>query len=874
MIQLLRRVIASFTYRRDEADLAREMSSHLALLEDDYRRRGMTPDDARLAARRAMGSVALAKDLHRDARSFVWLDDLRRDLRHAVRNLRRSPGFTLTAVLALGLGIGVNAAFFTILNAICLRGLPVESPERVMWLSTRNAQNRSGGLSYAEFGELRARTTTFEQIAAYTNTIAAVGDNRQPPARVLGAFISAGAFELIGVRPVVGRTFRPDEDRPGGSAVVILGAEIWSSRYGSDPAIVGQSITVNGLPSTVIGVMPRGFMFPANADLWRPMADLALAVRESRAERRLSVFARLQDGATEDQARSDMLGIGAAWAREFSATNRDIQLHTVPINEALNPDWTHPGWLSFITAGTLVLLVACANVANLLLMRAATRGREIAIRTSIGATRGRVVRQLLVESAALAACAGAFGIFVAWSATRALEGMAPPEFLPYWMAFTIDGRVLAVLSAVCLGSVFVCGLPSALHVSKVDLRDTLTENGSTTIAARPARRWIAVLLAAEFAMTLVLNAMAVGSIRSSIETRRREFRIDPASLTTMWLTLPADAYRTADVRHAFFDRLDEAVGTSPALESIAYASTLPYGGGSQQPLTVSGRSLGEAPPMVSVVNASERYFEIFRVPMVRGRAFTAADGHPGSEAAVVNERFVRMFLTDQEPIGARIRLGSEETPWLQIVGVATTVRQQQMPSPEPDPVVFLPFRASNPGTTAIIVRTARDPAAAVSLLRRAVADIDPNLPLYRVMSLDQAVKNAVWNGTLSDMLVKSIAVVALLLALVGLYAVTSHTVAWWSRELGLRVALGARGRAIAWLVLRRMLVQLSAGFALGLVAVLGYDRLFNSGTDNRLAEPGALALTMLAIVIVALVACLVPIRRAARVDPLVALRAE
>jgi putative ABC transport system permease protein len=876
MRRFLQRCLALFRRDHAEDDLDREIFSHLAMLEASYEQRGMTPDEARLAARRAMGSVSLAKDLHRDARSFVWLEDLRRDLHYAVRNLRRSPGFTLTAVLALGLGIGVNTAFFTILNAICLRGLPIDSPERVMWLSTRNAQNRPGGLSYAEFDDLRARTTTFEQIAAYTTTIVAVGDHRQPPARVLGAFIAAGGFELIGARPLVGRTFRPDENLPGGPAVVILGAAIWSARYGADPAIVGQSITVNGVPSTVVGVMPRGFMFPANADLWRPMASLAPAVRESRAERRLSVFARLRDGATEEQARSDIAAASTAWAQEFSATNSDIQLHIAPINDALNPDWTHPGWLSFITAGTLVLLVACANVANLLLMRAATRGREIAIRTSIGATRGRVVRQLLVESAALATCAGAFGIFVAWSATRVLEGMAPPEFLPYWMAFTIDGRVLAVLSAVCLGSVFVCGLPSALHVSKTDVRDTLAQSGSTTIAARPARRWIAVLLAGEFAITLVLNALAVGSIRSSIETRRTEFRIDPASLTTMWLTLPADSYGTVDVRHAFFDRLDRTVGTSPALESIAYASTLPYGGGAQQPLTVSGRSLGQEPPMVSVVSASERYFEILRVPLVRGRAFTAVDGRPGNESAVVNERFVRMFLGDQEPIGARIRLGSAETPWLQIVGVATTVRQQQMPSPEPDPVVFLPFRASNPGTAAIIVRTAGDPAAVVSLLRRAVADIDSNLPLYRVMSLDQAMKDAVWNGTLSDVLVKSIAVVALLLALVGLYAVTSHTVAWWSRELGLRVALGARGREIAWLVLRRILVQLSAGFALGVLAVLAYDRLFNSGTgtDDGLADPGALVLTMLAIVIVAFIACVVPIRRAARVDPLVALRSE
>jgi putative ABC transport system permease protein len=874
MTRFFRRLFSLFTHRRDDADLDREMSSHLAMLEAGYEQRGMTPEQARLAARRAMGSVSHTKDLHRDARSFVWVDDLGRDLRHAVRNLRRSPGFTLTAVLALGLGIGVNTALFTILNAICLRGLPIESPARVMWLSTRNAQNRPGSLSYAEFDELRARATTFEQIAAYTNTIAAVGDNRQPPARVLGAFISAGAFELIGVRPVLGRTFRLDEDRPGGAAVVILGAEIWGSRYGSDPAIVGQSITVNGVPSTVIGVMPRGFMFPANADLWRPMADLAPAVRESRIERRLAVLARLRDGATDDQARADMAATSAAWAREFTATNRDIRLEAVPINDALNPDWTHPGWLSFITAGTLVLLVACANVANLLLMRASRRGREIAIRTSIGATRGRVVRQLLVESAALAGLAGAFGIFVAWFALGALEGITPPESLPYWMAFTIDGRVLAVLSAVCLGSVFVCGLPSALQVSKVDVRETLTENGSTTVATRPARRWIAVLLAAEFAVTLVLNMMAVTSIRSSIETRRTEFRIDPTSLTTMWLTLPADSYRTPDTRRAFFERLDGAVGMSPALQSIAYASTLPYSGGAQQPLTVSGRSFGEMPPMVSVVSASERYFDILGVPMVRGRAFTAADGRPGDLAAVVNERFVRMFLNNQEPIGARIRVGDKEAPWLHVVGVATTVRQQQMPSPEPDPVVFLPFRASNPGTAAIIVRTVQDPAPAVSLLRQEVARIDPNLPLYRVMSLEQAMKNAVWNGTLSDVLVKSIAVVALMLALVGLYAVTSHTVAWWSRELGLRVALGATSRGVAWLVLRRMLLQLSAGFALGLFAVLAYDRMFNLETDNRLAEPGALALTMLAIVIVALVACLVPIRRAARVDPLVALRSE
>ena len=293
MRRFINRLLSLFSSDRADEELTREMASHLALLEEAHRRRGLSPDDAGHAARRAMGSVALAKDLHRDARSFVRIEDLARDFRHAVRTLRRAPGFTLIAVFALALGIGVNTTFFTLVNAICLRGLPIESPERVMYLSTRDAKERPGNLSYLEFDELRTRRTAFEQVAAYTITVAVVADPRQPPARVSAAYMSAGSFELLGDRPVLGRGFRADEDRPGSPPVVILGGELWSSRYVSDPSIVGQSITVNGVVSTVIGVMPRGFMFPANADLWRPMASLPAAVRESRAERRLAVFARL-----------------------------------------------------------------------------------------------------------------------------------------------------------------------------------------------------------------------------------------------------------------------------------------------------------------------------------------------------------------------------------------------------------------------------------------------------------------------------------------------------------------------------------------------------------------------------------------------------
>lgn len=871
-MRFFRRLLSLFTHRHDEANLDREMSSHVAMLEASYEQRGLTPEEARRAARRAMGSVALAKDLHRDARSFVWMEDLRRDLRHAIRALRRAPGFTFVAVFTLGLGIGVNTAFFTLVNAICLRGLPIDEPDRVMYVSGRDAQDRTLGLSYAEFDELRARTTAFERVAAYTITSPTVSDNRQPPSRVLGAYLSAGSFELLGDQPMLGRTFSAEEDDPASPAVVIIGGELWSSRYASDPNIIGQTITVNAIPSTVIGVMPRGFMFPTNADIWRPMATFAPFVRQSRAERRLAVVARLADGKTEEHARVEMASFGTGWAREHAATNRDVRFTVVPINQQLNPSVAQRAWIAFITAGVLVLLVACANVANLLLMRAAMRGREMAIRTAIGASRSRVVRQLLVESATLSVLAATFGIFVAWAGLRMLAAIVPPETLPYWMAFTMDGTVLAVVIAVCVLSVCLCGLPSALHASKVDLRDTLTESGTT--GARPARWWIAALLAAEFAITLVLVTVAVTGVRNGVESRRTEFRIDPESLLTMSVALGPDLYPSPEKRMAFFEQLEQAVGSS--VGSVAYASALPYGSGQQQPLTLFGQTLGDTPPAVSVVSASERYFDVLRIPLVSGRAFLPTDGRPGAEAAIVNERFVQMFMPGQEPIGARIRVGV--TPWLQIVGVATTVRQQVF-GPQPDPVVFLPFRLLPSSITAIVLRAAGDSAEPIATLRREAARLDANLPLYRVMTFEQALQNAFWNIRLSDTIIRSIAVVTFALSLIGLYAVTGHTVEQWTKELGLRIALGAGARQIVWLVIRRVLTQLSIGLALGLVGALAFDRLFSDPTTRAVSrvhmmDPIALLAIVLSIAAVAVIACLIPIRRAARVDPLVALRME
>jgi len=681
---------------------------------------------------------------------------------------------------------------------------------------------------------------------------------------------------LLGDRPILGRTFRAEEDRPGTPAVVIIGEELWSSRYARDPGIIGRPVTVNGTPATVIGVMPRGFQFPGNAELWRPMANLPAAVRQSRSDRRLAVFARLAANANEQQGRADAEAINASWRRELPSPDRSLRINVIPINQQLNPSVAQRAWIAFITAGVLVLLVACANVANLLLMRAAGRGREMAIRSSIGASRGRVMRQWLVESATLAVFAGALGVFVAWGGLRALSALIPPETMPYWMAFTIDGRVLAVTSAVCLACVFACGLPSALQVSRVDLRDALIESGSTTIA-HPARRWITSLLAVEFAITMVLVAVAVNGIRNDQERRRTEFQVDPTSLMTMSVTLPGDSYGTPAARTSFFERFDAAVAASPGIDSVALASVLPYGGAPQWPLTIAGRSLGDVAPIVSMVMASERYFSVLRVPIVRGRSFTSGDDRPGSAAAIVNERFVQMFMQGgEEPVGARIRLGPAEAPWLQIVGVATTVRQQ-LAGPEPDPVVFVPFRQAPPQTVAILVRTTQDPLVTVSSLRTAVARLDPNLPLYRVMSFEEAVRNALWNARLSDTVVKSIAAVALLLALIGMYAVTGYTVRRWTRELGLRMALGAEVGQIGALVLRRVSTPLAIGLGFGIAGTLMFDRAFTDPATAavsrvRIADPIFMTIVVVAIAAAAVGACMVPIRRATSIDPVEALR--
>ena len=686
MRRFVLRLLNVFRAARGESELRREVDSHLALLEQDYRRRGMAPDDARLAARRAMGSVALVHDTHRDARGFAWMDDLRRDIRHAGRRLRQAPGFAVTAVLTLAVGIAVNNTFFTIVNAICLRGLPIEAPDRVLTLGTRDGQGRNGNMSYAEFDALRAAQRSFTGVAAYVNAPATIADEDRAADRVMGAHISAAGFDLLGERPILGRGFSPEDDRPGAPLVVVIGGGVWQSRYGADSGIIGRTVIVNGTPATVIGVMPEGFRFLQNTELWQPLGAMPGLSSQRRDLRTLFVFGRLRSQVSAGHVVAEVEALGAVWAREFPESNRTIRTRAVPINEAMNGNISDPTWLAFITAGALVLLIACANVANLLLMRGAVRGREIAIRASIGATRGRLVRQLLIESALLAGLAAIAGVALSLMGLRLLSGMVPSGALQYWMTLTLDGRVLAVLVSVSIVSIFMFGLAPALHLLRVDVNQIIKDSGRLGTAGVPARRWTTAFLAIEIALTLVLLAVVIGGVRQQWVNQRTEFPLDPVPLLSMWVTLPGQSYSSPESRIAFYDAVADRFASIPGVASVTIASNLPGVGAAPMQLEIAGReSPGDgAPPTVVMVGAGEHYFDTLAMPLVGGRTFTSLDGSPGQEAAIVNQRLVDMFFGSRDPVGQLIRVGRPGSTlsgsWSRIVGVAdhsTAARRYQ-----------------------------------------------------------------------------------------------------------------------------------------------------------------------------------------------------
>jgi putative ABC transport system permease protein len=861
---------------RLEHELDAELRDHLERQVEDYVRAGMAPDEARRRAHLLFGGLEQTKEACRDARGTRWLHDLAADLRFASRLLSKEKGLTAVAVIALALGIGVNNTFFTVVNAVCLRGLPIDEADRVVYVSSTDARGQEHGLSYLDFVETRSRLVAVSGLAAFATGPIVLGDDDRAPDRVFGAYVSANTFDLLRETPVAGRSLLPEDDNPGAPAVVILGYRVWKTRYHSDPGVIGETVRVDGMPATVIGVMGEGFRFPNNADVWRPLASMAGLPEQARDVRSLMVFGRLRAGATVLDARTELRGIASDLSRDYPETNRSVEAKVGPLNERYSSRITDPVWLAFMTAGALVLLIACANVANLLLMRATYRTREIAIRVSLGATRRRIVRQLLVESSLLAGLGGVAGLGVSVVGTRLLSTTLT-ENAPYWLQFTMDGRVFVVLAAVCAMSVVVFGLAPALHASRSDTTELLHEDGRSSSGGLRARRWTALFLTAEFALTMVLLAAVAQGYRTFNAALADELVIDSPDLLTLWVTLPADRYGTPEQRLAVFDRALERLRGSGLVSSVAMTTALPGRGAEQRPLFVEGRDVAaDSVPHVSSLAVSPGYLETIAAPIVRGRTLDEQDGLPGRDTVIVNERFARMYFPDDDPIGHRIRLGepndASATMWRTIVGVAPTIRQQSQGT-EPDPVVYLPLRTAAPDTAALMVRARADAGALATQIRHEFRALDADLPLYSVMTMEQVVSASRMNGRVSQVLVTVIGCIALLLSIVGLHAVTGHAVAQRTREIGIRIALGARARQVEALVLRRALTQLGIGLLAGVACTFLWEYLFGDpGQATRTTDPLLLASVAVVVALVALAACLRPARRASGLNPIAALR--
>ena len=805
------------------------------------------------------------------------------DVRFACRLLVKDPWFTGVATLALALGLGVCTAVFTFVNAALIRGLPFDDPDRIVSLGSMDARGRNLGISRDDFRDWNEGSKSFSGLAIFLGAPMNISEDAVAAEQVQGTYGSANLFQLIGQKPVMGRDFAPNDDRPEGEPVVIISNGIWKSRYGGDPNILGRVIRINSLPCTIIAVMGPDMKFPFNNDIWMPLSKLPPAIRDGpRNTRNFSALGRLAIGTTLAQARSELEGIGKRLATEYPATNKDIRPTILTYNERATGPQIRLIFLSLMGAVIFVLLIACANVANLLLSRAAHRSREIAVRVSLGAGRWRLIRQLLIESVLLSTLSGALGLGFAYAGVKLFDAATSNVGKPYWVKFTMDPIVFAFLAAICVATGIIFGLAPALHISRTDVNEVMKEGGgrSGTGGSR-ARRWTGALIVVEVALTLVLLAGAGFMMRSFLVLYEADLGFNSAPLLTMRLYLPLTKYPTAEGRQQILERIEERLATVNAWQSSAITSNPPAFGGFMRQLAFDGRpDDAEHRPEVTMVSVSNGYFDTLGVKVVQGRTFNRDDGMAGHEAVLVNQRLVAMHFKGEDPIGRRITLydptpGPTQSPPKAafIIGIVPSIRQRNFQERETDPVVYLPSRTDPQRIATLILRVPGDPASATTTIRNEMRAIEPDLPLVGIQTMDESLAQQRWPLRVFGSMFAIFAAIALVLSALGLYAVTAYSVSQRTAEIGVRMALGAQSTQVMWLVLKRSLVQLAVGLPIGIAGAFGVGKLLQSLLVQTSArDPVTLIGIALMMVCVSLAACFWPARRATRLDPVTALR--
>lgn len=801
------------------------------------------------------------------------------DVRYALRTLAKSPGFTAIAILTIGLGIGANTAIFTVVNAVLLKPLPFRDPSKLVLVEERNSYNIIS-TSYENYRDWRDQSTSFESMQASCSTAMTLtgwGD----PQLLTARYTTSGFFPLLGVQPAAGRNFLPEEDKPSGAPVVMISYSLWQ-RLGGDSNLLGKSLVLNSKSYTLIGIVPPGFQYLSLTDLFVPFEPWAKTLPDDRNwHPGILPVARLKPGVTVERARAEMLGITARLEKQYPEYNTGTSSDVVPLHEQI-VQGVRPALLVLLSAVGFILLIACANVANLQLARGASREREVAIRTALGASRVRVIRQLLTESVLISVAGGALGYLFAYDSLGPLLRLSAGT-LPNINEIHIDTWVLTFTAVVSILTGILFGLMPAWRTSRLDLRDSLNESGRSATGSAATHRLRSTLVIAEIAISMLLLVGAGLLLRSFERMQETAAGFTPDHLLIADLPLSPNAYPKPAQRFEFFDRMLESARALPGVKSAGAASFLPMSGnGSLINFNIYGHPPKGPREFVAAGyrTVTEGYFETLNIPLIAGRTFTGADDEKSPGVVVVNASFARQYFPNESPLGHRMQLGAlpdKDVPWMQIIGVVGDVRRGL--GVEPQAEMYFAYRQADAVLPvyllSIVLRTTLEPATETSALRAALANIDKNQPLVNVRTMEDNMSASVSQPRFRTWLLSLFAALALLLSTIGIYGVMSYSVSQRSHEIGIRIALGAQREQVFQLVTREGIRLAAIGVAIGFGSALALTRVLRSFLyEVSSLDPITYACVAGLLVGVSLLASYLPARRATTVDPLVALRHE
>jgi putative ABC transport system permease protein len=859
-----------------QQEIAEELQFHLDLRTEENLKRGMSPEEARRAAERRFGNASVIKDMGWEVRGN-WLASFGQDLRYGARMLRKNPSFSLIAIITLALGIGANTAIFSVVNAVLLRPLPYPEADRLVYVG-QQYRGEVAGSGGPKFLFWREQSQSFEALACYSQYGGAGGNlaGGQEAEYVTGLRVSEDFFRVLRVYPVLGRAFTHEEDTPGGARVGIVSDGLWRRSFGADKDLIGKTVLLNGQPLTVVGIMPPQFRFGANVDLFVPMR----AQRGSDVDPNAEVVGRLKPGVTLQQAQAELKLIAekyrAAFPREMQANE---SIGAKPYQDLFTEDVAKYLWI-FLGAVSFLLLIACANVANLQLSRATARQHEIAMRLALGASGGRIMRQLLTEGLLLALVGGAAGLLVAFWGTELLTTLLPQGFLPRVAELNIDWHVLAFAFAASIMTGLLFGAAPAWQARKVDVNTALKESASKGTTTRGRLR--GMLVVAEVALSLVLLVSAGLLIRTFTNLLGVTPGFDPHNVLTFQINLNGERYKTTDRASAFYHDALERISHLPGVEAAAVTNKLPLDWQFNLPIFFPDKPDEAQSVQFRVITPD--YFRVMKIDVTEGRAFNDADTPAGQPVAIVNEAFVRRFYAGKNPLAQQFSVGRTiDEPERQIVGIVSDIKQQGLDRPAPA-MVYVPMPQVSDKLLAIVrsftpasfaVRTTVEPTSLTPTIKREIAAMDATLPLSHIATMEEVAAHSITSQRFNMLLLCLFAALGLLLAAVGIYGVTSYSVLQRTQEIGIRMALGAQSKDMLRMIIRQGMALVLLGVVIGLIGAFALTRVMQSLLYGISAtDPLTFALLTLLLTLVALVACYLPARRATKVDPLIALRYE